>query len=356
MRTTRFDVLDRFPGGPPAADTKTVPPQDLETLGQLWAALRQRAADAEFLGLTQEQYVILTREAFPPRDYLELCTGGTMTPRQYRRRIGVRPVQEYYGYASADDMLDADETGHLGLTFVKDQFLPRTGLTYAELVEVLRTRFVNPVMPSGPALRLMLAIRASYRFLQTLVDTTTTDPTRRFARLVDFLVSQQEVVTGIGWPGEDGPCGRAAQEDGLTRAELTAWVHCWFERLGQLIVLDSGERPRLPIAGDLYGHGPLGSEDWGKLGHLDHAGSIAGLDGAPTGIVDPDGKAVLSTGQVLGDVQILSPEGFVIGGTDGNGFLVRPASPREGVPGETGPGSRIRWLPPATPATWTRCG
>ncbi|MEY9987986.1 hypothetical protein ABIE67_000018 [Streptomyces sp. V4I8] len=347
MKTTRFDVLDRFRSGPPTSDTKNADPDDLPQIGELWAALRQRAADAEFLGLTQEQYVILTREAFPPRDYLELCTGGTISPRQYRRRIGVRPVHEYYGYGSADDMLDADETRRLGLTFVKDQLLPRTGLTYAELVEILRTRFVNPVMPSGPALRLTLAIQASYQFLQTLVDTGTGDPKRRFGKVIEFLVSQQGVVPGL-WRrlSQDGPCGPQTEEDRLTRAEITAWVHCWFERLGRLIVLDSGERPRLPISGDLFG--PVGFEGWGKFGHLDHAGSITDLDGAPTGGVDPDGKAVLSTGQVLSSIQILSPEGFVIGETDGNGFLIRPASPREeGAPGETGPGSRIRWLPPA---------
>ncbi|MET9088413.1 neuraminidase-like domain-containing protein [Streptomyces sp. NPDC004237] len=346
MKTTRFDVLDRFRSGPPDSDTKNLDPDDLPQIRELWAALRQRAADAEFLGLTQEQYVILTGEAFPPRAYLELCTGNTISPRHYRRRIGVRPVHEYYGYISADDMLDADETRHLGLTFVKDQLLPRTGLAYAELVEILRTRFVNPVMPSGPALRLTMAIQASYRFLQTLVDTTTTDPKRRFAKVIDFLVSQQGVVPGL-WRrlSQDGPCGPTAPEEGLTRAELTAWVHCWFDRLGQLIVLDSGERPRLPITGDLYG--PFDFEGWGKLGHLDHAGSITDLDGAPTGQVDPDGKAVLNSGRVLSNIQILSPEGFVIGEIDGNGFLIRPSSPRQEAPGETGPGSRIRWLPPA---------
>ncbi|MFD7815280.1 neuraminidase-like domain-containing protein [Streptomyces sp. NPDC059785] len=346
MKTTRFDVLDRFRSGPPDSDTKNADPDDLPQIREIWAVLRQRAADAEFLGLTQEQYVILTGEAFPPRAYLELCTGDTISPRQYRRRIGVRPVHEYYGYGSADDMLDADETRHLGLTFVKDQLLPRTGLTYAELVEILRTRFVNPMMPSGPAQRLTLAIQASYRFLQTLVDTATTDPKRRFAKLIEFLVSQQGVVPGL-WRrlSQEGPCGPTAPEDRLTRAELTAWVHCWFDRLGRLIVLDSGERPRLPIAGDLYG--PIGIEDWGKFGRLDHAGSITDLDGALTGRVDPDGKAVLSTGQALSNIKIFSPEGFVIGETDGNGFLIRPASPREGAPGETGPGSRIRWLPPA---------
>lgn len=346
MKTTRFDVLDRFRSGPPGSDTKNADPDDLPEIRELWAALRQRAADAEFLGLTQEQYVILTREAFPPRTFLELCTGGTISPRQYRRRIGVRPVHEYYGYGSVNDMLDADETRHLGLTFVKDQFLPRTGLTYAELVDVLRTRFVNPVMPSGPALGLTLAIQASYQFLQTLVDAGTAHPKRRFAKVIEFLVSQQGVVPGL-WRrlSLDEPCGPPAKEDRLTRAEITAWVHCWFERLGRLIVLDSGERPRLPIAGDLYGL--LGEENWGKFGRLDHDGSITDLAGAPYGNVGPDGKAMLDDGQVLSSIQIHSSEGFVIGETDGNGFLVRPYSSKEESPGETGPGSRIRWLSPA---------
>ncbi|GGO53676.1 Tc toxin subunit A-related protein [Streptomyces lasiicapitis] len=346
MQTTRFDVLDRFRSGPPAKDTKKADPDDLPRMRELWAALRQRAADAEFLGLTQEQYVILTREAFPPRAYLELCSGATISPRQYRRRIGFRATHEYFGYGSAADMLDADETRHLGLTFVKDQLLPRTGLTYGELVEILRTRFVNPVMPSGPALRLTLAIQASYRFLQTLLDTGTVDPKRRFAKVIEFLVSQQSVVSGL-WRrlSQDEACGPPTEADRLTRAEITAWVHCWFERLGRLIVLDSGERPRLPIAGDLYG--PIGMEDWGKIGHLDHAGTITDLDGAPIGGVDPEGKAALTAGAVLSSIQILSPEGLVIGGTDENGFLVRPPSPRWGEPGGMLPGTRIRWLPPA---------
>jgi len=143
-------------------------------------------------------------------------------------------------------MLDADETRHLGLTFVKDQLLPRTGVSYAGLVDVLRTRFINPVWPSGPALRLALAIQASYRLLQTLVDTSTTDPKRRFAKLIDFLVSQESVIPGLARRVSEGddPCGPPTHEDELTRAEIAAWVRCWFERLGALVVLDSGERPR----------------------------------------------------------------------------------------------------------------
>src|SRR5207253_3121672 len=116
MKTTRFDVLDRFRSGPPASETKNADPADLPEMRALYAQLRQRAADAEFLGLTQEQYVILARAGFAPKRYLERCTGEKLTDRQYRRRVGVRPVHEYYGYASADDMLAGDEATRTGLT------------------------------------------------------------------------------------------------------------------------------------------------------------------------------------------------------------------------------------------------
>ena len=72
----------------------------------------------------------------------------------------------------------------VGLTFVKMQFLPRTGIQYVDLVELLKTRFINPGYPQGQALELMERIRFSYRFLQTLVDTNSIDPRVRYAETV----------------------------------------------------------------------------------------------------------------------------------------------------------------------------
>ncbi|MFI7596721.1 neuraminidase-like domain-containing protein [Actinoplanes sp. NPDC049681] len=319
MKTTRFDVLDRFRSGPPATETKHADPADLPEMRALYAHLRQHAADAEFLGLTQEQYVILTRAGFSPKRYLELCTGEKLTDRQYRRRVGVRPVHEYYGYASADDMLADDATTRTGLTFVKDQLLPRLGIAYTDLADVLRTRYVNPMMPTGPAQSMALAIRASYRFLQTLVDYGTTDPRRRFAKLIDFLTTQQAVVPATG------------------RDEISAWVRCWFDRLGRLIVLDSGERPRLPIAGDLYQE--VDTNEWMLFGHLDHDGTITDPRSVVIGGVTAAGQATGAQGEVFSGLLIRSSEATVIGVTDDEGYLARP--------GVDGPGTRIGWLPPA---------
>ena len=80
----------------------------------------------------------------------------------------MKPVHEYYGYDPAD-MDDMNEPSSDGLTFVKKQFLPRTGVRYADLVEILKTRFINPAYPKGEALTLMESIRFSYRFLQSLL-------------------------------------------------------------------------------------------------------------------------------------------------------------------------------------------
>jgi Tc toxin complex TcA C-terminal TcB-binding domain/Neuraminidase-like domain/Salmonella virulence plasmid 28.1kDa A protein len=335
MKTTRFDVLDRFRTGLPERDMAGLGPSDLAELTDLYAELRQRAADAEYLGLTQEQYVILTRQAFPPRRYLELSTGQLISASQYRQKIGLRPVHEYFGYGTEQEMLDVDETTQVGLTFVKKQLLPRAGVTYTDLVDVLKTHFINPAYPSGPALRLTLAVRASYRFLQTLVDRSSTDPKRRFAKLIDYLVAHAAVAPGLSGLVTDDPCGSVPAEDRLDAAQITRWVRCYFERLGQLIVLDAGEQPRLPIAGDLYA--PYDGE-WTFTGTLSHDGTVVDKGGALIATTSPTGQVLLTAGETpIGQQMIRSVEGFVIGGIDEEGFLVRP--------GEDG--ARIDWLPPA---------
>src|SRR6202040_4379872 len=103
---------------------------------------------------------ILTKEAFWPKRYFEITQQRSYTDDEYRPNIGVQPVYEYYGYAADADMrsLDEDEqTGQKGLTFVKKQFLPRAGIQYTDLVELLKTRFINPNFPQGQALTLLEA-------------------------------------------------------------------------------------------------------------------------------------------------------------------------------------------------------
>ena len=76
------------------------------------------AADAEFLGLTEEEYVIITKESF---------NGAANN----------HTTAEYYGLKNITNWLEK-------LSGVKDELLPRTGIQYIELVELLKTKYINP--------------------------------------------------------------------------------------------------------------------------------------------------------------------------------------------------------------------
>ena len=146
-------------------------------------------------------------------------------------------------------MLSLDETEQLGLTFVKKQFLPRTGIQYVDLVELLKTRFINPNFPAGQGaddigkhpLQLPLSADAG-RW-------SSTDPKVRFAKLIAVPESQQATVAAIVIPTAPRPCvapdGRAAS----TARGLSQLGVLLFRANRQLIVLESGEGPRLPYAG-----------------------------------------------------------------------------------------------------------
>src|SRR5205823_4886903 len=133
-------------------------PAQQQELQKLHATVLDRSADAEFLGITQEEHIILTHEAFWPKAYFDLTLQKVHTDDEYQTKIGVRPVHDYYGYKAEADMFSVDEGLAIGLTFVKKQLLPRTGIQYVDLVELLKTRFINPVFPQGRALAILESI------------------------------------------------------------------------------------------------------------------------------------------------------------------------------------------------------
>jgi Tc toxin complex TcA C-terminal TcB-binding domain/Neuraminidase-like domain/Salmonella virulence plasmid 28.1kDa A protein len=291
--TSRHELMDTFRTATETCDAVTLTPGQLDELRQFHGVATERAVDAEYLGLTQEDYIILTREAYWPKPYFDLTMQTSLTTADYEQKIGVRPVHEYYGYISESDMLSADETTQIGLTFVKKQFLRRTGIHYPDLVELLKTRYVNPAYPAGEALTLMNAIQFSYRFLQTLVDASSSDPAVRFAKLVKFLNSSQTIVPLLDRLLHPSLCGQPTPGKRMP-ADFTNWVYCYFERIGQLIVLDSGQGPRLSVEGALYTDNELGPE---LVGHLHSDGTIVGTDGVRIGTVTIDGLAVDTDGK-----------------------------------------------------------
>ena len=336
LETSRYELLDVYRSTDEACTHSSLSPVEQEELKKLHDAVLDRAVDAEFLGLTQEEYIILTKEAFWPKRYFDITLKKEHSVEEYRQNIGVKPVHEYYGYKKEADMLSTDETQKLGLTFVKKQFLPRTGIQYVDLVELLKTQFINPNFPQGKALTILESIRFSYRFLQTLVDTTSTDPKVRFAKLVDFLEKTQPLVPLLDALLHPDPCQQQKPGWCISSKDLRNWVYCYFERIGQLIVLEAGEGPQLPIEGDLY----AGSNIPQFIGTLYKDGTIKDRTGSIIGNVTITGQIVTTDEKSFFDkfkfdgspIAIKDASGNVLGFIDQQGLRGR----RE---------ERLTWLP-----------
>ncbi|KAK6334785.1 putative Insecticidal toxin complex protein TccB2 [Orbilia javanica] len=258
LKTSRYELLRVFqPSAPNNVPPTSLSPSTIATT---------RACDAEFNLITQEEYVILTKEAFLPNSANGV---GCHDPSDYLRRIGVRQPWEYFGYSTKVDMLNDDPQKKLGLSWVKSQFLKRTGVQYSDLVELLRTRYINPNMPTGKALATMERIKFSYRFLQYLVLYQYTDKRRRLSRLIKFLELADEYLplpqlldkekdVDLCADQNSSGCGCHDQKPQsynrccCSKDEWATWVCKWFERVGKIIVLESGEGPRIPIKGRVW--------------------------------------------------------------------------------------------------------
>jgi hypothetical protein len=251
--------------------TPTVPqtgdpitPDDQKCLVKLHELALARSLDADRLLLTQEEYAILTKEAFWPKKHFEIRHGRLLDDDKYQAKIGVRKDWEYWGvdYHSVDDMqsdVEDDRGSGTGLTFVKDQFLPRTGISYVDVVDLLRTRFINPNMLDGRNRKVMEAFRLTYKFMMGLVGEGR--GRERFCRLVEFIDSPSwhrklkrfgEVdVMDFFDEEDDDRCadnGRGRQTcrhhhpdpcSCKRRKRLLKWLCTDFERMGKLVVLES---------------------------------------------------------------------------------------------------------------------
>ena len=278
LSTSRHELLDTFRRAHAAHPQTALTQPELDELEELVPVIQDRAVDAEYLGMTQEDYIILTREAFWPQRYFEIIQQKTLLVEAYQQKIGVHSTFEYYGYDNENEMLNTDESEAEGLTFVKKQFLSRTGIQYTDLVEILKTRFINPYYPQGKALKFLESISFSYRFLQKLVDPNSVDP---FEKLVNLLEASPAIFAFWEPIIHPNPCSSNDPLYSLEKKDIRRWVACYFERLGELIVLESGEGPQLPIEGSIYHCN--GQEIF--IGTLDRKGIIRDEKGTVIGFV-----------------------------------------------------------------------
>ena len=237
LETSRYELLDTF-RSKPDIDPEHPKYNDLVSLHNV--AL-DRAADAEYLGLIHEEYIMLTKEAYWQKEFFDIKCDKIHSPEEYREKIGLEGVHKYFGYESEGDMLSADELDQLGLTFIKNQFLKRTGILYKDLVDIVKTRYINPDYPKGASLKIFNSLRLSYRFMQTLVDYSSDDPKVRFGKLIPLLETWQTIIPLYEELIEASICHPVKLDICIQKKDLKQWVYCCFEKLGKLIVLETAD-------------------------------------------------------------------------------------------------------------------
>lgn len=248
LGTSRFELIDTFRLAQRqwVVDPALVATPDRAALyAKLLGQVQDRAAAAEGLGLTPDDYVIIARESLWPITCSVFADDGTpITQTQYLQDIGVLDPQVYWGYKTSDDLLGLDPAVKTGLTWVKAQFLARSGLTFAETADLCRTSYVNPMMPVGQDRVMLDAIRFSYRFLQHFT-LGITDKTQRNQVLSTFLFQTQAWAQKI-FAEQVPPTGNDLVKSKFTlptftQSDISAWIAKWFDCVGQLTVLESGE-------------------------------------------------------------------------------------------------------------------
>jgi hypothetical protein len=163
------------------------------------APVAQRGFSSEYLGLTAEEYQIVTLTSFDP---------SVPTP--------LPPLRTYYGYTS--DQVGRPENNPVVTKLWKDalgdvpEFLQRTGIAYTDLVLLVTTAFINPNYPQGETFDLFRRIPFSYATLAALVQSNFTSP----QTALDALKSA-----------------------GINLLDLTAWSNANYQKLAKLVVLNA---------------------------------------------------------------------------------------------------------------------
>lgn len=243
LDTSRYEIINTFRRSNAGDDA---------TLKILKDDALDRAADAEFLGMTKEEYVILTKECFETKALMDRMKNRTLTDLEYQEMIGVKPVSSYYGFG--DD--EAAMLGDGGLTLIKKEFLRRTGIDYFNLVDLLRTEFINPNLPKGRWKTIMESLRFSYRFLQNYARANGIDKLAEALSntelLLDLLPQLEGTLTLFTKEKdkESLACPPVTSEENeITKKDIQHWVKCQFERVGKMIVIESG---RECIKGEIF--------------------------------------------------------------------------------------------------------
>lgn len=225
LGTSRYELFSAFRKDISFDPKENATDAEIERLARM-EELKNQAVDrgiaAEYLQLIEEEYVILTKEGFHSKEWYELKQQENLTLAQYHDKIGLKETWAYYGIDNENAMLEelkwvkpVQEAGIVG-------FLRRTNMQYVDLIELLKTRYINPNYPSGKALAFMNSLPYSYRFLQTLVNEGQAKIQAKYQQLINFLQTNLNSYAGKRFDMKYVAC----------------WVYTYFEKIGELIVLE----------------------------------------------------------------------------------------------------------------------
>jgi hypothetical protein len=147
------------------------------------------ALAAEALRLSQEEYRVLTGEAFDGAP-------------------DATPLHAYFGYTAAGQLE--------GMSAVRE-FLRRAGVEYTALVELIKTKFINPH-------------QGTLEFIEKVFASSTIEPSALYTKL-------GQIAAGTLDPAADAAITAALAPFGIAPADFGAWVVAHFAELQQVVTL-----------------------------------------------------------------------------------------------------------------------
>ena len=281
MKTSRYDVMKAYrpsiDGQVMIGETAAVASQRAIDMAKYEEERWDRALCAEQLLMTEQDYVALTKEGFASKNWYDTSENATNTMTEYQTKVELKSLRDHYFHIQ-------ETTPFSDLEWVKKEFLPRTGLTYAELVDLLKTFFINPYQPVGEVRNILELINVPYRTLQSKVTLKTGDPSVRFAELIKFI-HQSYYQQQLERSKNPDPCtGEIDMMKCLNKCDVETWVYYYFEKLGRMIVLESNEDLQFKYPGRLVQK----TQKEKIVYNVSSSGKILDKNGSPLGIINSD--------------------------------------------------------------------
>ncbi len=174
---------------------KTERSEVMKAMQTSFTATTEHAIEAEQLQLSEQEYAVLTDKKFD----------GSNNTEQ---------LHEYYGFTLAADL---EKMAGTGVSDGIHEFLRRSGMKYTELVELVKTTFINPH-------------QHLIDFIQKLFYNSALSSAALHAKL-------QQINAGTLIPSNDAAIMAALTPANITSAQFVTWVQQNFASLNKIITL-----------------------------------------------------------------------------------------------------------------------